>query len=75
MHTDVSSHKIGRKQTFGKQASDLWQQLMQKAEGPKAFLLGFEELMEKYAHDPLRKRYLKELFKSPHKHHFSRSLT
>ena len=72
---DVSSHKIGGKQTFGKVASDAWKKLMQMAEGPKAFLQGYEEMMEMYSNDPARKHYIKELFKSPHRHHFSRAIT
>ena len=47
---------------------------MQMAEGPKGFLQGYEEMMEKYSDDAARKKYIKELFTSPQRHHFSRAL-
>ena len=71
---DVSSHKIGKKESFGKAASDIWQRCMQMAEGPNAFRAGYEKLMVKYSKDARRRRYIEELFRSPDKHHFSRRI-
>lgn len=74
VNVDVSSHKIGSKESFGKVASDMWQSLMQMAEGPNAFRAGYEKMMSKYSKDARRRRYIEELFRTPDKHHFSRNL-
>ena len=74
VNSDVSSHKIGRKESFGKVASDMWQTCMQMAEGPNAFRAGYEKMMLKYSKDVRRRRYIEELFRTPEKHHFSRCL-
>ena len=47
---------------------------MQMAEGPKAFLQGYDEMIEMYCDDSARKQYIKELFRSPTRHHFSRAV-
>ena len=70
---DTSATKLeGRKQCFGKKASDDWSKLMQLAEGPKAFHAGYEEMLSKYRNDRPRRDVIIKLFRSPSRHHFSR---
>ena len=70
---DVACLKLqGGRRSFGKRASDVWAVLMQLAEGPLAFIAGYEEMMSKYSHDPARLEVIRQLFRSPNRHHFSR---
>ena len=70
---DVSSLKLhGGQRSFGKRASDDWSALMQLAEGPLAFIAGFEAMIAKYSKDPARVAVIRKLFRSPNRHHFSR---
>ena len=73
-HSDVSAHKINETQTFGKKASEMWKKKMQMAEGPNAFRQGIEAMVEAYANDPSRKRYIRELSLQSSRHHFSRTI-
>ena len=47
---------------------------MQMAEGPNAFRQGIEAMVEAYANDPSRKRYIRELSLQSSRHHFSRTI-
>ena len=70
---DVASLKLqGGQRSFGKRGSDAWAVLMQLAEGPLAFIDGYEEMLSKYSDDPARLEVIHKLFRSPNRHHFSR---
>ena len=59
---------------FGAVAADAWSRLMQNADGPESFKLGFNRLTRKYAGDAPRLAYLLELFNDDKKAHFKRNL-
>ena len=43
---------------------------MQRAEGPLAFELGYQEMLDKYVDDPARTEYINELYEDDKKAHF-----
>ena len=71
---DVSSHKIGKKKTFGKDASNEWQKHMCWAEGPRAFRTGFNKMCALYCKDPARLKYIHELSRDKNKHNYTKDL-
>ena len=47
---------------------------MNKAEGPEAFELGYQQMKRKFRNDPERLAYVNTLYRDPEKAHFSRKL-
>ena len=60
--------------SFGKKAANAWSNLMQKAEGPEAFMHGYILMRRMLANDEARLEYLEELLSDVNKAHFKADL-
>ena len=52
---------------FGQEASEIWSNLMQWAEGPRAYKVGYQRMLRKYENDIPRTSYIHELYKDESK--------
>ena len=60
---------------FGKTAAERWSRLMQYAEGPEAFEIGYQKMKMMYAEDAPRLAFIEELYLDTAKAHFKRALS
>ena len=60
--------------SFGTRATEAWVRLMQYAEGPKDFEMGYRKMIEYYGTDLSRRQYITSLYNDDQKTHFKRRL-
>ena len=68
---DVSARKCGAG-TFGKAAAEEWRDLMQFADGPKAFAAGVEIMLENHVHSKCHCEVIRALAREHDRTHYTR---